>query len=54
MASSPTSAYGVSGVLGTTSTVDMSAADTAIVLSGQLANSGEEVSLRAYTITLRG
>ncbi len=54
MASAPTTAYGASGVAGTTSTLDMATTDAEIVMSGQLANSADSLTLRAVTITLRG
>ena len=53
-ASAPTSPYGVSGASGVTSTLDMSAADRDIVLTGQLQLGTDNLTLRAYNIILRG
>lgn len=54
MASPPTSAYGASSVVGVTSSLDMAVNDAEIVISGQLTNNTDNLTLRGYTITLRG
>jgi len=55
MASPIAAVYSISGgnpVI--TSTIDMSASNTDIVITGQLADSSESLTLQAYSITLRG
>lgn len=55
MASPIIAVYSGSGVNPVvTSTIDMSASNTDIVITGQLADSSESLTLQAYSITLRG
>lgn len=54
MSATQWSSYGVGGVVAVTSSLDMTVNDAAIVLSGQLANAADYLTLRGYTITLRG
>lgn len=54
MASTQWPAYSTGGGAVVTSSLDMSVNDADIVLTGQLANAADYLTLRAYTITLRG
>ena len=54
MSATQWSSYGVGSVVAVTSSLDMTVNDAAIVLSGQLANAADYLTLRGYTITLRG
>lgn len=55
MASPIIAVYSISGANPViTSTIDMSASNTDIVITGQLADSSESLTLQAYSITLRG
>lgn len=54
MASTQWSAYSAGGGAVVTSSLDMSVNDADIVLTGQLANAADNLTLRGYTITLRG
>ena len=54
MSSTQWQAYSAGGGAGVTSSLDMSVNDAEIVLSGQLANAADNITLRAYTVTLRG
>ena len=54
MAGTQWSSYGAAGGAVVTSSLDMTVNDAAIVLSGQLANAADYLTLRGYTITLRG
>ena len=47
-------AYSTGGGAVVTSSLDMSVNDADIVLTGQLANAADNLTLRAYTVTLRG
>lgn len=54
MSSTQWSSYGAAGGVAVTSSLDMTVNDAEIVLSGQLANAADYLTLRGYTITLRG
>ena len=54
MAGTQWSSYSATGGAVVTSSLDMTVNDAAIVLSGQLANAADYLTLRGYTITLRG
>lgn len=54
MASTQWPAYSTSGGAVVTSSLDMVGNDAEIVLSGQLANAADNLTLCAYTVTLRG
>lgn len=54
MASTQWPAYSAAGGAVVTSSLDMSVNDADIVLTGQLANAADNLTLRAYTVTLRG
>ena len=54
MASTQWPAYSVGGGATVASSLDMSVNDADIVLTGQLANAADNLTLRAYTVTLRG
>ena len=54
MASTQWPAYSAGGGAVVTSSLDMVDNDAEIVFSGQLANAADSLTLRAYTITLRG
>lgn len=54
MASTQWPAYSTSGGAVVTSSLDMTVNDAEIVLAGQLANAADSLTLRAYTVTLRG
>lgn len=50
-AATPASSYGTSTSANTTATVD-TAADTSLVITGQLTNTGETITLEAYTVEI--
>ena len=54
MSSTQWPAYSTGGGAVVTSSVDVSVNDADIVLTGQLANAADNITLRAYTVTLRG
>lgn len=54
MASTQWPSYSAAGGVAVTSSLDMTVNDAEIVLSGQLANAADYLTLRCYTITLRG
>lgn len=54
MASTQWSSYNAAGGAAVTSSLDMTVNDADIVLTGQLANAADNLTLRAYTVTLRG
>ena len=54
MSSTQWPAYSVGGGATVASSLDMSVNDADIVLTGQLANAADNLTLRAYTVTLRG
>lgn len=54
MSSTQWPAYSTGGGAVVTSSLDMSVNDADIVLTGQLANAADNLTLRAYTVTLRG
>ena len=54
MAGTQWSSYSATGGAVVTSSLDMTVNDAAIVLPGQLANAADYLTLRGYTITLRG
>ena len=54
MASTQWPAYSAGGGATVASSLDMSVNNADIVLTGQLANAADNLTLRAYTVTLRG
>ena len=54
MSATQWSSYSAASGAVVTSSLDMTVNDAAIVLSGQLANAADYLTLRGYTITLRG
>ena len=54
MSSTQWSSYNAAGGVAVTSSLDMTVNNAEIVLSGQLANAADYLTLRGYTITLRG
>lgn len=54
MASTQWSAYSAGGGATVASSLDMSVNNADIVLTGQLTNAADNLTLRAYTVTLRG